>query len=146
MLLEFERYQSPKLTREWIAGRGRGMIASDAWSLEVELSIGSHDMSYLQSSLQKCRLSCDIVPAAQEDIAAGELLICERPMDLVRPGVARLNVRDRRSSHAVSQFIVISALELEISSALSGQRLGLRSKLGGPGCAGLLLPYLTLVT
>ncbi|CAE7241034.1 SPCC736.13 [Symbiodinium sp. CCMP2592] len=43
------RYQSPKLTREWIPGRGRGMIAS-------------------------------------EDIAAGELLICERPMDLVRPG------------------------------------------------------------
>ena len=43
------RYQSPKLTREKIPGRGQGMIAT-------------------------------------ADIAVGELLICERPLDLIRPG------------------------------------------------------------
>ncbi|CAE7713667.1 SPCC736.13 [Symbiodinium pilosum] len=45
------RYQSPKLARQVIPGRGQGMIAT-------------------------------------ADIAQGELLICERPLDLIRPGDA----------------------------------------------------------
>ena len=76
------------------------------------------------------------MPAAEEDIAAGELLICERPMDLVRPGVARLTLRDCHNSR-VGIFRKFLALELKIPQLCQDSDWAYGANLevhGVPGC------------